>query len=134
MMTVAQPSEKVNSNLIFQIGKLLNQNGISATDFDDKSGNWTWRFLFSEEDNKGNVSSDMAKKMTQFEFVYNQNSKSRKGKILNAKIQVENQKALELVLSQLERNIHFYKKNLDVINLNGQLFYVIYFPTESVRI
>ena len=39
-----------------------------------------------------------------------------------------------MIFNQLERNIHFYKKELDVLKVDGKLFYIIYFPTEMERI
>lgn len=133
LFAFSQPSEKINSNTIYKIGKLLDMNKISATEFDSDSKIWTWRFLFAEEELKNQINTEKADQLTSFEFTYNQNTHSRQGQITKAKINIDQNEAFDIVLSQLEKNLRSYKK-LDIIKLNGKLFYLIYFPSESVQI
>ena len=134
VLTFAQPTEKVNQRTISKIGKILDLNQIPATTFDSESGDWTWQFLFAEEEYKQKVTPNLAKELTQFNFIYNQKNRTRKGQVLNAKIPLEEEKALNIILNQLNLNIRFYNKKLDILNVNGKRFYVIYFQSETERI
>ncbi|MCR9290863.1 MAG: hypothetical protein NXI23_26120 [Bacteroidetes bacterium] len=133
-ITFSQPTEKVNSNTVFQIGKLLDQNKVSATEFDSNSGDWTWRFLFAEDDYKRKITPEVAKKLTHFDFTYNQKKQTRKGHLEKAKIDMNQDGALNIILRQMERNIRFFNKQLDVMKVDGKLYYLLYFPAESVKI
>lgn len=133
-LAFAQPAEKVNQSTISKIGKLLDQNQIPATDFDSESGDWTWQFLFAEEEYKRKITPQLAKELTQFNFIYNQKKRTRKGQVSNAKIRLGEDEALNIILNQLNRNIRFFNKKLDILNVNGKRFYVIYFQSETERI
>jgi hypothetical protein len=72
--------------------------------------------------------------LTHFDFTYNQKKQTRKGHLEKAKIDMNQDGALNIILRQMERNIRFFNKQLDVMKVDGKLYYLLYFPAESVKI
>lgn len=116
------------SDILPEIGSYLDKKQISATEYQSINNTWVWRFILAEEDLKRKVTPDLAKQLTTFVYQYDQKSHSKKGDVLQAKSGAGKEATLEMIFKQIKRNVALYNKNIDVLNVDGKLYYVIYFP------
>lgn len=127
-VSYGQSSTKFVSEILPEISHFLSEHHISATAHASQTGEWVWRFILAEEDLKSKIEPEMAKKLTTFIFTYNQKTNSKKGDIFQAKNGMGKAETLKMIFQQIKRNVLQFGKEMDVLNVEGKLYYIIYFP------
>jgi len=121
------------SLLLSQIGKALDKHQVAATAQEGEANIWEWRFLMTEANIKGELEATAAKNLTSFTFTYNQPERHYRGEIQGAKKGVGQLETLAMIFFQLQQNIIQFGNNLDVMDLGGKRYYLLYFPEREAK-
>lgn len=116
--------------LLSQIGEFLYEHEVAATS-KDSLGNYHWQFVLAEYGLRSKVNKEIAADLTTFLFNYNPQTNLYNGEVLRTKKGIEQERVLAMIYQQLRQNIRQYGSNIDFVRIDGQYFYVLYFPYEN---
>jgi|GEM_PF-5137309 len=121
------------SLLLSQIGKTLDKHQVASTAHDGETNSWEWRFLMAEANSKGELQAATAKLLTSFTFTYDQPTHHYRGEIERAKEGTGQLETLTMIFFQLQQNIIRLGNKLDVMELDGRRYYLLYFPEREAK-
>ena len=138
MSISAQAQEKNHSGkpannlgmLLSQIGKSLYDYEVAATSR-DSIGAYQWRFLLAESGLRSQVNKEVSENLTAFLFSFNPKTVRSNGEVLRTKEGVAQEEVLAMIYKQLQQNMRQYGRNIDFVRIDGEYYYVLYFPYEN---
>ena len=116
--------------LLSQIGKSLYDYEVAATSTNE-AGHYEWRFILAESGLRSKVNKATAEQLTAFLFTFDQNSVRYSGEVLRTKEGVDKNRVLAMIYQQLRQNMRQYGSNIDFVRIDGEYFYVLYFPYQQ---